>query len=78
MLTNLSIYALFCIFTDSCEFGSSHYFMLCGLGGILSCGITHTGITPLDLIKCRIQVDPQKYKSVFSGFRVIILFLLYL
>jgi solute carrier family 25 (mitochondrial phosphate transporter), member 3 len=36
----------------------------------LSCGITHTGITPLDLVKCRIQVDPQKYKSVFTGFRV--------
>ncbi|XP_039303706.1 phosphate carrier protein, mitochondrial [Solenopsis invicta] len=55
---------------DSCEFGSNHYFLLCGLGGILSCGITHTGITPLDLVKCRIQVDPQKYKSVFNGFRV--------
>jgi len=47
--------------------------MLCGLGGILSCGITHTGITPLDLVKCRIQVDPAKYKSVFSGFRVILI-----
>lgn len=23
---------------DSCEFGSAKYFMLCGLGGILSCG----------------------------------------
>ncbi|XP_012535172.1 phosphate carrier protein, mitochondrial [Monomorium pharaonis] len=55
---------------DSCEFGSNQYFILCGIGGILSCGITHTGITPLDLVKCRIQVDPQKYKSVFSGFRV--------
>jgi solute carrier family 25 phosphate transporter 3 len=52
--------------------------MLCGLGGILSCGITHTAITPLDLIKCRIQVDPQKYKSLFHGFRVIIFFSLYL
>ena len=55
---------------DSCEFGSNHYFMLCGLGGILSCGITHTMVTPLDLVKCRIQVDPAKYKSVFNGFRV--------
>ncbi|XP_071866361.1 mitochondrial phosphate carrier protein 1 isoform X1 [Bombus fervidus] len=55
---------------DSCEFGSNKYFMLCGLGGILSCGITHTMVTPLDLVKCRIQVDPAKYKSVFNGFRV--------
>ncbi|XP_032674740.1 phosphate carrier protein, mitochondrial [Odontomachus brunneus] len=55
---------------DSCEFGSNHYFLLCGLGGVLSCGITHTMITPLDLVKCRIQVDSKKYKSVFHGFRI--------
>jgi len=55
---------------DSCEFGSLHYFALCGLGGVLSCGITHTAVTPLDLVKCRIQVDPAKYKSVVNGFRV--------
>ncbi|KOX79931.1 Phosphate carrier protein, mitochondrial [Melipona quadrifasciata] len=35
---------------NSCEFGSNKYFMLCGLGGILSCGITHTMVTPLDLV----------------------------
>jgi solute carrier family 25 (mitochondrial phosphate transporter), member 3 len=23
---------------DACEFGSTHYFALCGVGGILSCG----------------------------------------
>ena len=52
-LKNLS-----CIFTDdySCEFGSSKYYALCGFGGILSCGITHTAVVPLDLVKCRIQV----------------------
>ncbi|XP_011301253.1 phosphate carrier protein, mitochondrial [Fopius arisanus] len=55
---------------DSCEFGSNHYFLLCGLGGILSCGLTHTMVTPLDLVKCRIQVDPAKYKSVVTGFKV--------
>lgn len=55
---------------DSCEFGSNKYFLLCGLGGILSCGITHTMVTPLDLVKCRIQVNPEKYKSVLTGFRV--------
>lgn len=40
----------------SCEFGSTKYFALCGFGGILSCGITHTMVTPLDLVKCRLQV----------------------
>lgn len=55
---------------DSCAFGSNKYFLLCGLGGIISCGTTHTMVVPLDLVKCRIQVDPAKYKSVFNGFRV--------
>jgi len=54
----------------SCEFGSTKYFALCGFGGVLSCGITHTAIVPLDLVKCRIQVDPAKYKSIFNGFKV--------
>jgi len=54
----------------SCDFGSSKYYAICGLGGVLSCGITHTAIVPLDLVKCRIQVDPAKYKGIFNGFRV--------
>lgn len=55
---------------DSCEYGSQKYFLLCGLGGILSCGITHTMVVPLDLVKCRLQVDAAKYKNLFNGFRV--------
>ncbi|XP_069101081.1 solute carrier family 25 member 3-like [Argopecten irradians] len=54
----------------SCEFGSNKYFMLCGFGGILSCGITHTAVVPLDLVKCRIQVDPAKYKNIGTGFKL--------
>jgi solute carrier family 25 phosphate transporter 3 len=54
----------------SCEFGSAKYYALCGFGGILSCGLTHTFVVPLDLVKCRIQVDPAKYKNTFNGFRV--------
>ena len=56
----------------SCEFGSAKYYALCGFGGILSCGITHTAVVPLDLVKCRIQVDPAKYGSIVKGFRVTI------
>ncbi|KAG4067089.1 hypothetical protein HA402_000080 [Bradysia odoriphaga] len=55
---------------DSCEFGSNKYFALCALGGVISCGSTHTMVVPLDLVKCRLQVDAAKYKSVFNGFRV--------
>ncbi|XP_072255301.1 solute carrier family 25 member 3-like [Pyxicephalus adspersus] len=54
----------------SCEYGSAKFYAFCGFGGILSCGITHTAVVPLDLVKCRIQVDPQKYKSIFNGFSV--------
>jgi len=57
---------------SSCEIGSSKYYGLCAVGGILSCGITHTAVVPLDLVKCRIQVEPGKYKSIATGFRVTI------
>lgn len=55
---------------ESCEYGSAKYYALCGFGGVLSCGLTHTAVVPLDLVKCRIQVDPKKYGSIFNGFRV--------
>merc|ERR1711962_1058966 len=54
----------------SCEFGSNKYFALCAFGGVLSCGITHTLVTPLDLVKCRLQVDKEKYKSLGNGFKL--------
>merc|ERR1711970_1315873 len=54
----------------SCEYGSGKYYALCGFGGLLSCGITHTAVVPLDLVKCRIQVDPDKYKGIVNGFKV--------
>jgi hypothetical protein len=40
------IYKLLELFTEeiSCEFGSAKYYALCGFGGILSCGITHTAV----------------------------------
>lgn len=28
-------------------------------GGVLACGITHAGITPLDVTKCNMQVCPH-------------------
>jgi len=55
---------------NSCEIGSAKYFALCGFGGVLSCGLTHTGVVPLDLVKCRLQVDGAKYGNLFQGFRI--------
>lgn len=38
------------------EMFSPAYYAACTAGGILSCGLTHTGVTPLDLVKCNMQV----------------------
>ncbi|KAL8600101.1 hypothetical protein ACOMHN_009708 [Nucella lapillus] len=54
----------------SCEFGSGKYYAYCAFGGLLSCGLTHTAVVPLDLVKCRIQVDAAKYGNIIKGFRV--------
>lgn len=44
------------------------YYGKCMLGGVLACGFTHTGIVPLDIVKCRKQVFPDEYKSISQGF----------
>lgn len=47
------------------------YYGKCMIGGILSCGLTHTAVVPLDIIKCRRQVNHTIYKSLGDGFKVI-------
>jgi len=39
------------------------------LGGVLACGVTHAGITPLDVAKCNMQVM-NYYKNEFREFGV--------
>jgi len=56
----------------SCEFGSTEYYAKCMIGGALSCGLTHTAVVPLDLVKCRMQVDAAKYPSLGAGMKVTI------
>jgi solute carrier family 25 phosphate transporter 3 len=41
------------------------------IGGILACGLTHTVITPLDIVKCRKQTNPEMYKSLGDGLKKI-------
>ena len=31
---------------------SGEYYGYCTVGGILSCGLTHAAVTPLDVVKC--------------------------
>ncbi|ORY15053.1 mitochondrial phosphate carrier protein [Clohesyomyces aquaticus] len=49
------------------ELYSPKYYAACTLGGIMACGITHTAVTPLDLVKCRRQVDSKMYKGNFEA-----------
>lgn len=51
---------------------SPMYYAACTAGGIFSCGVTHMAVTPLDLVKCNMQINPAKYKSISSGFGVLL------
>ncbi|KAE8382816.1 mitochondrial carrier domain-containing protein [Aspergillus bertholletiae] len=57
--------------TGKIEPWTPKYYAACTVGGLLACGLTHTAVTPLDLIKCRRQVDPKLYKSNLEAFRTI-------
>lgn len=50
-LACLVIPSLIPVSLDSCAFGSNKYFLLCGLGGIISCGTTHTMVSQDDFLK---------------------------
>lgn len=38
------------------EMYSPAFYAACTAGGIFSCGLTHMTVTPLDLVKCNMQV----------------------
>ncbi|BES97680.1 Phosphate carrier protein [Nesidiocoris tenuis] len=52
------------------QFGSTKYLLYCSIGGAICCGLTHALIVPLDLVKCRLQVDPKKYKNLITGLKI--------
>lgn len=37
----------------------------------MACGLTHTMVTPLDVVKCNLQTDPKNYTGIAQGFRKI-------
>jgi solute carrier family 25 (mitochondrial phosphate transporter), member 3 len=47
------------------------YYLKCMLGGVLSCGLTHTLVTPLDVAKCNMQANPLEYKSLGQALKKI-------
>jgi solute carrier family 25 (mitochondrial phosphate transporter), member 3 len=42
---------------EKIEMYSPAFYAACTAGGIASCGLTHTIVTPLDLVKCNMQVS---------------------
>ncbi|CAK5273965.1 unnamed protein product [Mycena citricolor] len=48
------------------------YYSKCMLGGALACGATHAGITPLDVAKCNMQVNPAKYKGLMPSLSLLL------
>jgi len=53
------------------ELYSAKYYATCTFGGLMACGLTHWAVTPLDLVKCRRQVDAKLYKGNIEGWRTI-------
>ncbi|RDB23626.1 Mitochondrial phosphate carrier protein 3, mitochondrial [Hypsizygus marmoreus] len=50
----------------------SSYYAKCMVGGIVACGFTHAGITPLDVAKCNMQVSPTKYKGLIPSVKLLL------
>jgi len=48
---------------------SGEFYAYCGIGGILSCGLTHMAVTPLDLVKCNAQANPKEFPNFSTGLR---------
>lgn len=48
------------------------YYTKCMMGGALACGLTHWAVTPLDVTKCNMQVNPVKYRGLVSGLRTLV------
>jgi solute carrier family 25 phosphate transporter 3 len=47
------------------------YYMKCFFAGLFPCGLTHTLLTPLDVVKCRRQVYPGEYKGLVQGLKIV-------
>jgi solute carrier family 25 (mitochondrial phosphate transporter), member 3 len=49
---------------------TTSYYLKCFFAGLFPCGLTHTLLTPLDIVKCRRQVNPELYKSLTQGIKL--------
>jgi hypothetical protein len=47
---------------------TNEYYLKCCLGGVLSCGLTHLAVTPLDVAKCNMQVSAASWASRWRAY----------
>lgn len=48
------------------------FYLKGALSGGICCSITHAALTPVDVVKTRVQLDPAKYKGLIGGFRTVV------
>ena len=53
------------------EYGLDYFLKGARAGGIC-CSVTHGALTPVDVVKTRMQLDPTKYTGMVSGFQKVI------
>ncbi|KAJ0693036.1 putative mitochondrial phosphate carrier protein Pic2/Mir1 [Helianthus annuus] len=51
--------------------GGFYYYGICAAGGMFSAGATHLAVTPLDVLKVNMQVNPIKFHSIASGLNIL-------
>lgn len=51
---------------------TNSYYAKCLFGGVLACGLTHTAVCPLDIVKCNMQTEPTKYRGLISGLGTVV------
>ena len=57
--------------SEPIELYSPKFYGVCAVGGALCCGLTHTAVTPLDVVKCNMQTNPAKYPGIGAGFSMV-------
>lgn len=48
------------------------YYLKGAASGGICCSLTHAALTPVDVVKTRVQLDPVKYTGLISGMRKIV------
>ena len=43
-----------------------------GLSGAICCSAVHLALTPIDVVKTKMQTDPQKYPGILSSFQTVV------